>query len=80
MLISYIYIQHQSQAKRFRGADIGFRIPNAKELYERTGCNLLMLEYRGYGSSEGDDSVLREKGLMIDAQTGVALRIDNTCP
>lgn len=51
--------------------NIGFRIPNAKCLYEKTGCNILMLEYRGYGSSSGDDSVLSEKGLMIDAETAL---------
>ncbi|KAF5374534.1 hypothetical protein D9615_009076 [Tricholomella constricta] len=32
------------------------------------GCNVLMLSYRGYSFSEGTPS---EKGLMIDAQTGL---------
>lgn len=31
-------------------------------------CNVLMLEYRGYGLSTGNPD---EKGLTIDAQTGL---------
>ncbi|KAI9924060.1 hypothetical protein ASPWEDRAFT_26338 [Aspergillus wentii DTO 134E9] len=48
--------------------NIGHRIPIAKILQETLGCNVLMLEYRGYGYSTG---VPDENGLKIDAQTGL---------
>lgn len=48
--------------------NIGHRVPIAKVLEENSGCNVLMLEYRGYGMSTGTPS---EKGLMIDAQTAL---------
>lgn len=48
--------------------NIGHRIPIAKVLVETVGCNVLMLEYRGYGLSTG---VPNETGLKIDAQTAL---------
>lgn len=48
--------------------NIGHRIPIAKIMQEVIGCNVLMLEYRGYGLSTG---VPDEAGLKIDAQTGL---------
>lgn len=48
--------------------NIGHRIPIAKIIQEVVGCNVLMLEYRGYGMSTG---VPDEAGLKIDAQTGL---------
>ncbi|KAL1975432.1 hypothetical protein VTN31DRAFT_3824 [Thermomyces dupontii] len=48
--------------------NIGHRIPIAKVLVEILGCNVLMLEYRGYGLSTGSPD---ENGLNIDAQTGL---------
>jgi len=48
--------------------NISHRVPIAKVLEENLGCNVLMLEYRGYGLSTGTPD---EKGLMIDAQTGL---------
>ena len=48
--------------------NIGHRVPIAKVLEENIGCNVLMLEYRGYGMSTGTPS---EEGLMIDAQTAL---------
>lgn len=48
--------------------NIGHRIPVAAMLDEAIGCNVLMLEYRGYGLSTGTPD---ENGLMIDAQTGL---------
>ena len=48
--------------------NIGHRIPIAKVLESSLGANVLMLEYRGYGQSTGDPN---EKGLTIDAQTGL---------
>lgn len=48
--------------------NIGHRIPIAQVLEETLGCNVLMLEYRGYGLSTGTPD---EVGLTIDAQTGL---------
>lgn len=48
--------------------NIGHRVPIAKILEENVGCNVLMLEYRGYGMSTGTPN---EEGLMIDAQTAL---------
>ncbi|KAK4615910.1 hypothetical protein CLAFUW4_09783 [Fulvia fulva] len=48
--------------------NIGHRLPIAKVLAEQMQCTTLMLEYRGYGLSTGSPN---EKGLAIDAQTGL---------
>lgn len=48
--------------------NIGYRLPIAKILKNELRCNVLMLQYRGYGLSSGNPN---EKGLMIDAQTGL---------
>ncbi|KAK5009081.1 bem46 protein, variant, partial [Cryomyces antarcticus] len=48
--------------------NIGHRIPIARALEGNSGCNVLMLQYRGYGLSTGTPD---EKGLTIDAQTGL---------
>ncbi|THH06906.1 hypothetical protein EW146_g9471 [Bondarzewia mesenterica] len=50
------------------GGNHGHRIPLAKIFFAKMRCNVLMLSYRGYGHSEGSPS---EKGLQIDAQTGL---------
>lgn len=48
--------------------NIGYRLPIAKVLENELRCNVLMLQYRGYGLSSGNPN---EKGIMIDAQTGL---------
>jgi fermentation-respiration switch protein FrsA (DUF1100 family) len=48
--------------------NIGYRIPIAKILANDLGCNVLMLQYRGYGRSTGNPN---EKGLKIDAQAAL---------
>ena len=48
--------------------NIGHRVPIGKILEEHIGCNVLMLEYRGYGLSSGTPD---EAGLLIDAQTAL---------
>lgn len=48
--------------------NIGHRLPNVGGLFHRCGCNILLLEYRGYGRSEGTPS---EDGLYLDAQAGL---------
>ncbi|KAF4555297.1 Serine aminopeptidase-like protein 1 [Elsinoe fawcettii] len=47
--------------------NIGHRLPIARVLSNDLACNVLMLQYRGYGLSTGDPG---EKGMTIDAQTG----------
>ena len=54
--------------------NIGYRIPIAKILANEIGCNVLMLQYRGYGRSTGNPD---EKGLKIDAQTGLGFLRSN---
>ena len=46
--------------------NIGHRVPIARMLVNSIGCNVFMLEYRGYGLSTGSPD---ETGLMIDGQT-----------
>ncbi|KAK4192610.1 Alpha/Beta hydrolase protein [Podospora australis] len=48
--------------------NIGHRLPIARMLIARTGCNVFMLEYRGYGISTGSPD---ESGLNLDAQTAL---------
>lgn len=48
--------------------NIGHRLPIAGKLADDIQCTTLMLEYRGYGLSTGNPN---EKGLKIDAQTGL---------
>lgn len=44
------------------------RLPNASGLVEACACNLLMVDYRGYGPSEGDPT---EPGLRLDAKAAL---------
>lgn len=48
--------------------NIGHRLPIARMLINYTGCNVFMIEYRGYGLSTGEPD---EAGLMTDAQTAL---------
>ncbi|KAJ6013386.1 hypothetical protein N7540_007977 [Penicillium herquei] len=48
--------------------NIGHRVPIAKALQDTLKCNVMLLEYRGYGKSTGTPD---EVGLKIDAQTGL---------
>lgn len=45
--------------------NIGHRLGNAKALYDEISCNIALLEYRGYGRSDGQPG---EDGLYMDAQ------------
>ncbi len=42
--------------------NIGQRLSNAHYFYNHCGCNILLVEYRGYGMSEG---VASEKGKIV---------------
>jgi fermentation-respiration switch protein FrsA (DUF1100 family) len=46
--------------------NIGLRLPNAAKMYHELGCNVFMVEYRGYGDS--DDVKPNEKGLKLDSE------------
>lgn len=48
--------------------NIGHRLPIARMLINFIGCNVFMLEYRGYGLSTGEPD---ESGLCLDAQTAL---------
>lgn len=48
--------------------NVGHRLPNAVGLYRNLGCNILMVEYRGYGLSKGFPS---EKGIYMDAMAAM---------
>jgi abhydrolase domain-containing protein 13 len=48
--------------------NIGHRLPIARVLLNAMGCNVFMLEYRGYGLSTGEPD---EAGLLVDAQTAL---------
>ncbi|KAF4527333.1 hypothetical protein B566_EDAN001110 [Ephemera danica] len=50
--------------------NMGHRLHNALGMYQHLGCNLLMLDYRGYGMSQGSPS---EEGLYMDAQAALHL-------
>ncbi len=60
----------QTTVLMFHGnaGNIGHRLPIARMLLNLTGCNIFMLEYRGYGLSTGEPD---EGGLLIDAQTAL---------
>ena len=45
--------------------NIGARLPNIEVLVKRLNCNVLIIDYRGYGNSEGVPS---EEGLRLDAE------------
>ena len=48
--------------------NIGHRLPIARMLINYIGCNVFMLEYRGYGTSTGEPD---ESGITKDAFTGL---------
>lgn len=52
--------------------NIGDRVEKLKLLYE-LGVNLFIIDYRGYGKSEGKPS---EKGLYLDAKTGYSYLVE----
>lgn len=46
--------------------NMGHRLPIAYWLWRRFGCNIVMLDYRGYGFSNGKPS---EEGIRTDVKT-----------
>jgi abhydrolase domain-containing protein 13 len=49
--------------------NIGLRIPNAIQMLQQLGSNVLMVEYRGYGYSNNVKPT--EQGLKLDAQAAL---------
>jgi len=45
--------------------NMGFRLPNLKQLHDRVNVNIFILSYRGYGESTGSPT---EEGLGIDCE------------
>ncbi|DBA03096.1 TPA: hypothetical protein N0F65_003343 [Lagenidium giganteum] len=48
--------------------NIGFRLPNAVHLFRKVKCNVLLVDYRGYGHSDGEPT---EHGLKLDAEAAL---------
>lgn len=63
--------KHQSPTIVFfhgNAGNMGHRLQNTVGLYHNLHCNILLVEYRGYGLSEGSPS---EEGLYLDARTSI---------
>ena len=58
----------------FAVSDMGFRLPNLRQMQQQMGCNIFIMSYRGYGESEGEPS---ESGLKMDAQCALDYVFDN---
>ncbi|KAJ8322008.1 hypothetical protein KUTeg_000479, partial [Tegillarca granosa] len=72
--INLVFIKHKNSNAPtviyFHGnaGNIGHRLTNAHGLYTSCGLNILLVEYRGYGKSEGSPY---ESGLYLDAETAL---------
>ena len=53
--------------------NIGHRLPIARMLVNYIGCNVFMLEYRGYGLSTGEPDVLRRYFWQVTLVSGAGL-------
>ncbi|OLY78591.1 Protein bem46 [Smittium mucronatum] len=79
VLIEGFLIKHESDEKTKQSdtllffppnsGNIGHKLPEAKSLFDKLGCNIFMLSYRGFGLSEGIPS---EKGIRIDAECALS--------
>ncbi|RWS26529.1 alpha/beta hydrolase domain-containing protein 13-like protein [Leptotrombidium deliense] len=54
--------------------NVGHRLLNVSEIYHNCGCNLLLVEYRGYGHSKGSPS---ESGLYMDAEAALSYLLEH---
>lgn len=74
----HMYFIHQPLERRkiaptilfFHGnaGNMGHRLQNCVGLYYNLHCNILLVEYRGYGLSEGSPT---EEGLYLDAKASL---------
>mmetsp|Transcript_34196 Transcript_34196/g.42104 ORF Transcript_34196/g.42104 Transcript_34196/m.42104 type:complete len:419 (-) Transcript_34196:28-1284(-) len=53
--------------------NIGYRLPNAVQMYHELNINVILVDYRGYGNSEG---IPTQKGLIYDAEAVLSYIID----
>ncbi|XP_018320449.1 protein ABHD13 isoform X2 [Agrilus planipennis] len=63
--------QHKSPTIVFlhgNAGNIGHRLQNCVGFYHNLSCNILLVEYRGFGLSQGSPS---EEGLYIDAKASI---------
>jgi fermentation-respiration switch protein FrsA (DUF1100 family) len=77
-VLIHMYFIHQPKERQrlsptivfFHGnaGNMGHRLQNCRGLYHNLHCNILLVEYRGYGLSEGHPS---EEGLYIDAKASL---------
>ncbi|KAL3284657.1 hypothetical protein HHI36_018811 [Cryptolaemus montrouzieri] len=77
-IIIHMYFIHQPRERRknsptilfFHGnaGNMGHRLQNCVGLYHNLHCNILLVEYRGYGLSEGSPT---EEGLYTDARASL---------
>jgi len=49
--------------------NIGYRLPNAIQMYQDINAHVLMVEYRGFGDS--DDAKPNEEGFKLDAEAAL---------
>ncbi len=67
-IVAYFIKQPSSQISKVptvlylhgNAGNIGHRLHNAQALYRHCGFNILLLEYRGYGKSQGSSSEIGE--------------------
>lgn len=55
--------------------NVGHRLINAKSWHNYCGCNVLLVEYRGYGKSEGSPS---EYGFELDSEAAFSYLLSRT--
>lgn len=56
--------------------NIGLRLPNAIQMLQQLGTNVLLVEYRGYGNS--DNVKPNEHGLKLDAEAALSFAHTHT--
>lgn len=55
--------------------NVGHRLTNARSWYSYCGCNVFLVEYRGYGKSDGSPS---EQGFELDSEAAFAYLLSRT--
>jgi hypothetical protein len=58
------------------GGNLGHRIPLGKVFFSKMRCNVVMMEYRGYGNSEGTPSEAGKFLKHMSSLTECMLKID----
>lgn len=55
--------------------NVGHRLTNARSWHSYCGCNVFLVEYRGYGKSEGSPS---EQGFELDSEAALSYLLSRT--